>query len=163
MKFLLFNLIVAGALVYLFGAGPVTNAVTDGVAVVAKITDKLVDKAKDIGGRGESAAPPAQAKPARKKVPKKVTAAPRSPAVVKPVVPAPAPAAQGAPERKAANLAPIIEAVDVRTLPVHAAPSPAITEAKAKAAKFMTPKQRWRELNRLAHDMELMYADKVTR
>lgn len=126
MKFLLFNVIVASALVYLFGAGPATNVVTDGATVVAAHVGKALDSVR---------------RPGRETSPEKPEPAPSPPPA-------------------------IVEARDVRTLPAHSAPSPVKTEtspAKAEAAKIMTSKERRRELNRLAHDMELMYVEKTAR
>ena len=62
------------------------------------------------------------------------------------------------------SLPPITDVTEVKVVPVHPV-SPTVEvndEPKDEAPKFMTPEQRWRELNRLAHDMQMMFSDKVT-
>jgi hypothetical protein len=160
MKFLLFNLTVAGALVYLFGAEPVTNVVTDGIAAVAGY----------VGWASDTDPPPARPERPLATISNPVKEPPEQ--AVPPVAMQPAGPASPAPEPVIEAMPPIADVVEVRTLPVRAVPPPASVESGNRTAaagvteaapKFMSPKERWRELNRLARDMELMFADKVTR
>jgi hypothetical protein len=69
-------------------------------------------------------------------------------------------------QTKPTPLPPIAEVVEVRTVPVHKAPIEKKVLSgvlQADAPQFMTPRQRWLELNRLAYDMEVMFADKMAR
>jgi len=148
MKFLLFNLIVAGALVHLFGIEPLTKAATEGTGSIAAYVDEKFDSS------------PAPKRYVPEENPQLAPAAVKHSAEI---LRGGAPASEALPPLT--NTAP-----EVRPLPVHAIPSPAGSFPKAepvskaaKAANFFTPKQRWRELNRLAYDMELMYDKKVER
>jgi hypothetical protein len=172
MKFLLFNVIVAGALVYLFGAGPVKQVATEGVAVAVDFTDKAVEALRQ-NGLAVLAEKPASSRETFKKerMPElqskfvNVKTAPATTPAAKTPSASPSPVIEVR-ETKPTPLPPIVEVVEVRTSPVHKMPIEKKVSSgvpQANAPQFMTPRQRWRELNRLAYDMEVMFADKMAR
>jgi hypothetical protein len=172
MKFLLFNVIVAGALVYLFGAGPVKQIATEGAAVAVDLTDKAVEALRQDGLAVVAGKPASFREPSKKErmaeLQRKFVNVQTTPAATPEVktTATPPPSVIEVRETKPTPLPPIAEAVEVRTAPVHKVPvekKVASSAPKIEAPQFMTPKQRWRELNRLAHDMEVMFADKMAR
>lgn len=184
MKFLMFNVVVIGALAYLaVGPGGADFFKTD-TAVPAPVTakpaiskDQIAAKAKELYeqvyakrmNEAEKFFSMVEKETAEDET-RTVAAAEPKPAVQE-AVPAPRPA----PQKKA----PVLTAAkEVAVVAVHKAPPPArpvgtgkaIVTAQntvqktepAAAPKFMTPRQRARELNRLVQDMEVFFADKLT-
>jgi hypothetical protein len=175
MKFLMFNVVVIGALAYLaIGPGGADFFKTDTV-IAAPVAAK-----EDIAAKAKQLYDEVYAKRMNEAEkffsmvdneftedePKKIAAAEPKPAVQE-AAPAPKPA----PVKKA----PVLTAAkEVQVVAVHKAPPPAapigtgkaiVTAQKtatAPAPKFMTPRQRARELNRLVQDMEIFFADKLT-
>lgn len=183
MKFLMFNVVVIGALAYLaVGPGGADFFKTD-TAVPAPVAakpalpkDEIAAKAKELYEQ-VYAKRMNEAKKFFSMVDKEITddetepiAAAEPKTVVQEAVPTPRPA----PVKKA----PVLTAAkEVQLVAVHKAPPPsqpvgtgkAIVTAEATpqtteaapAPKFMTPRQRARELNRLVQDMEIFFADKL--
>ncbi|MBT3532649.1 MAG: hypothetical protein HOB37_18625 [Rhodospirillaceae bacterium] len=174
MKFLMFNVVVIGALAYLVvGPGgadffksdtaqPVPVAAKEDIAAKAKalydeVYAKRMNEAEKFFSMVDKETPEDETK--------RVAAAEPKPAVQE-AVPAPNP--------KPVKKAPVLTAAkEIPVVAVHKAPPPAqpvgtgkaiVTASKtepAPAPKFMTPRQRARELNRLVQDMEIFFADKL--
>ena len=161
MKFLVFNLAVIGAIGFLVFHNN-DNSVTE--------TAKPMQRAEPA----EAVDPVLEVKQAAKEAVldiKKMVAAEMK------KIDAESAAAAHSPESMA-ETQPVVR--DVAARPVHRTPQFDPTKDKANRTatvkqanttqvaegdevKFMTPKQRRRELNRLARDMELMFADKLTK
>ena len=153
MKFLLFNAVVIGALVYLFSDDPsqlsdpkTVSAQTQKIVENAKRTVKasarvVKEKVNNFAEADQPAMPDPKPKPVvEQEAPRLPPAQPIEPWVVNPV--------------------PVVTAAKARRTPsVFKAPAPEVEVAEQP--KFMTPQQRRRELNKLAHEMELMFADKL--
>ena len=180
MKFLIFNGVVIGALAYLaIGPGGADFFKTDTV-IPAPVAAKRAISKDEIAAKAQELYEQVYAKrmiEAEKffsMVDKEITADGTkiiAAAVPKPVTPEIAPAPKPAPVKKA----PVLTATkDVKVVAVHKAPPPAAPVGTGKAIdtaqktepapapKFMTPRQRARELNRLVQDMEIFFADKLT-
>jgi hypothetical protein len=172
MKFLMFNVVVIGALAYLVvGPGvadyfktdtaqPVPVAAKEDIAAKAKELYDAVYAKRMIEAEKFFSMVDDEFNHAETKT---VAAAEPKPTAQE-AVPAPRPA----PVKKA----PVLTAAkEIPVVAVHKAPPPAtpigtgkaiVTAQKtATAPKFMTPRQRARELNRLVQDMEIFFADKL--
>ncbi|MFP6733807.1 MAG: hypothetical protein VB959_08195 [Rhodospirillales bacterium] len=191
MKFLMFNVVVIGALAYLaigpggagffksHQAGPAPLAAKPPVSKPVVSKDEIAAKAKEMYDR-VYAKRMREAEKFFSMVEKEITEDETNiiaAADAKPVAPeiAPAPAPEPAPTSEPGQNAPVLTAAkEVKVVAVHKAPAAAapvgtgkaiVTAQKsvpAAAPKFMTPRQRARELNRLVRDMEIFFADKLT-
>jgi hypothetical protein len=152
MKFMFFNLMAVIAILYL-------------VAVDGSPTSRLPDFLTSVGSKGDAKNGAELAERAHKKL------ANFKAMVEKVEVSVQNPVPEFAPPQKPIE----IVARPVNKVPVHQANKPKfkpiaqkstlkLVEAVAPlpAQKFMSRAERQRELNRLAHDMEMMFADKFS-
>ena len=164
MKFFVFNLVVVGALVYLLGDGSFGPAEPGSVLDQAQrlagaITDQGRDLARDAGvgllDREADADPWSAPEFADSEI-----------------APAPTLQAPAEIEPRPASLEAqaIAEAVAIddpsiarRRAEVLGEVEIAASDGAAEPLGFMTPRERQRELDALAEDMELLFADKVGR
>ena len=154
MKFLLFNALVIGSLIYLFSDEPGQLIAPETMSIQ---TQKIVEKATKTAK--------ATARIVKEKVNKLAEAD-------QPVKPEPVP--DTIIDEKAPPLPPAREIAPrtVKPMPVYTAErtssvtsvpkTPDLSADVAETSNFMTPQQRRRELNKLAHEMELMFADKLS-
>ena len=174
MKFLMFNVVVIGALAYLaVGPGGADFFKTDTAVPVPVVSkEDIAAKAKELYEQ-VYAERMNEAEKFFSMVDKEVTDDETDTIVAadpKPATQEAAPAPRPAPVKKA----PVLTAAkEIPVVAVHKAPPPAapvgtgkviVTAQKmepAPAPKFMTPRQRARELNRLVQDMEIFFADKL--
>jgi len=180
MRFLIFNLVVVGALFYLFAGGQpfkevdrngmlgkvalaVEKTVTSGRQMTAAVIDKVM---------GETETPAAPVVPAPKlaaKLPENLT----PPAIKAPPIQSPpihVPVQKVVPPRLAELTAPQPPAIVPPTIAPPAIKNAAVRQRRAEVmatgpvasqadkAKFMTPRQRRRELHALSEEMELLFA-----
>jgi hypothetical protein len=173
MKFLLFNVVVIGALAYLAinpnGMNFFASGSTDPALAVTK--EEIAAKAKEMYEH-VYAERLREAEKFFSIFDKEITeeasktVADTAPTPVKKPVPA---ETVSAPAQKAPALT---ETKEVQVVAIHKAPSPANPVGTGKAIvtaqktqtkpTYMTPRQRARELNRLVRDMEIFFADKLT-
>ena len=171
MRFLLFNLVVAGALIHLFGATPKTEAVSDSIASIKG----FLNNARDVPAQMSTAAKPVAAEQGIDNPSSEVVrSAPENKNTEQTSEPASVPSEETAEGTVTANaseqaMPPLDGMRDVRSSPKHAVPPRVELTVKAEtsveranAPEFMTPRQRWLELNRLAQDMETMFVDKLS-
>ena len=174
MKFLLFNLAVIAALVFLFNPDKadfraLADRAYETVGIARDGAEQVLEKAnqKALGALEKRVVEPARKKPE----PKPVAPAPKKQAVAK----APAPTEESAPAVTARKAA-----VPVNTAPPVAAAAepkldPAVAQRRAEVLgldapaagpaeeKLMSPDQRRRELFSLAEEMELFYVKRLNR
>ena len=168
MKFLLFNLVVAGALVYLFTADRAdvhmaADKVYEAAGDIKSVARNAVGKGRKLL-RGDDAAPaplPVAPKPLPKTEQKPVPkVSPAPPPVKRLVRSAPAPVVS---PKVVPTLPPEVahrRAEVLGTAPPKPAPRP-IAEIK-QGEGFMSPAERRKELFSLAEEMELLYARKIS-
>ena len=163
MKFLIFNIVVAGALIFLFAGnkGDLTAVAQKAEQVVSKIKTEAVEA---VGPKPET---PPPAKPVTPSVNvTKPAAAPvdASPSVAKPKAPASEPAAQPLPSVTIADRtpkAPLPPAVAKRRAEVLDEGATVVSEGSAE--KFMPAEIRKRELMLLSEKMEMFSAEAISR
>jgi hypothetical protein len=185
MKFLMFNVVVIGAIAYLAigpgGADFFKSDQADPAPIAAKPAISKPDvSADEIAAKAKAlydnvyAKRMADAEKFFSMVDKEITEDETrmiAEAEPKPVQPAVTPAPKPPPVEKA----PVLTAAkEVQVVAVHKAPPPAAPVGTGKAIvaaqnaepavapKFMTPRQRARELNRLVRDMEVFFTDKLS-
>ena len=184
MKFLMFNSVVIGALAYLAVGPSGADFFKTDTAIPAPVAAKPAVSKDEIAAQAKQLYEEVYAKrmnDAEKffsmvetelaEDETKMIAAAEPKPVVQEAVPAPNP--------KPVKKAPVLTAAkEVQVVAVHKAPPSArpvgtgkaiVTAeatpqkaAPAPAPKFMAPRQRARELNRLVQDMEIFFADKLT-
>ncbi len=162
MRYVMFNLLVVGALAFLLFDGEPPTTVRGAVDKIAVKAEQLVEKGKALVQPTETEAEPAKPETVVvERVPEPVAAP------AKPVPVAKAPVTE---TPVAAKPAPKRQAKPARTLPPDVAKRRAevlgeaavVAEAPA-APTFMTPRVRRGELAKLAEDMELLFVEKVVR
>ena len=158
MKSLVFNLLVVGALGFLLFDGNPPTSIRGAVDKVAATADQLVDKGRALV---DKPAPRPRAKPVPRVTPKPEPVVVTTPVTATPVEQAPPPAR---PSKVAAAPAPKLDPAVARRraevlgeLPDSAAMAPKV------APRFMAPRVRRTELNKLAEDMELLFVENVVR
>ncbi len=158
MRYVMFNLLVVGALAFLLFDGEAPTTVRGAV-------DKIAVKAEQLVEKGKALVQPTEAEPAKPAKPEPVVVE-RVPepvaAPAKPVAKVKAPVAAPAPTRVAKPARPLPPDVAKRRAEVlgEAAERPVET---ASAPTFMTPRVRRGELAKLAEDMELLFVEKMSR
>jgi hypothetical protein len=162
MKFLMFNLVVAGALVYLFTADRAdVHAAADRVYETA---DGIKSAARDAVGKGREllqgdqaaeSRPAPSPKPIQKPAPEASPVAPTVKQVAQSNIPRPVPPEVA--RRRDEVMGTALAAPVARAAPGQ----PNIPELK-QGEKFMSPAQRQKELFSLAEEMELLYARKIS-
>lgn len=166
MKFFVFNLVVVGALVYLLGDGSFGPAEPGSVLDQAQraagaITDQGRDLARDAGVGLLDREADADPWSAPELADSEIAPAPtlQAPAEIE-IAPRPA-----TPETQAIAEAAAIEDPSIarRRAEVLGEVEIAASDGAAEPLGFMTPRERQRELDALAEDMELLFADKVGR
>lgn len=147
MKFLLFNAAVVAAIVYLLAVDgdklPMNQTKIPDQVEWQKKFDRINDRVAELKANADAAEDITEASP------------PEAKQKIDP---------QPTPKKAPPLLAEREVKVPIVNLPPQSKPASkaeAIKEAKKADPKFMTPRQRRRELNRLAHDMEMMFADKL--
>ncbi len=165
MRYVMFNLLVVGALAFLLFDGEPPTTVRGAVDKIAVKAEQLVEKGKAMVQPTETETEPA--KPAKpepvvvERVPEPVAApakpvpVAKAPVAETPVAPKPAPKRQAKPAR------PLPPDVAKRRAEVLGE-APAVV-AEAPAPTFMTPRVRRGELAKLAEDMELLFVEKMSR
>ena len=170
MKFFVFNLVVVAALVYLLSDGSFGPAAPGSVLdhaqrAAGEITDKGRDLAHDAGmgvlehGAGAGEDPwVAHELADSEMVPEPMFEAPTEIEI------APRPV-QTTPETQAIAEGAAIDdrAIARRRAEVLGEVEIAASDGAAESPRFMTPRERQRELDALAEDMELLFVDKVGR
>jgi pyruvate/2-oxoglutarate dehydrogenase complex dihydrolipoamide acyltransferase (E2) component len=162
MRYLLFNLLVVGALAFLLFDGDPPTSVRGAVDEIAVKADRLVEKGKALVGRTEQerpAEPTAQVEraPIAEPEPKPAASAAAKPPASAPPPPAKPRKAAGAPAR---TLDPYVARRRAEVL--GEATGDGATDTTV-ATEFMAPRVRRGELHKLAEDMELMFVEKVSR
>ena len=162
MKFLLFNVVVAGALVFLFAGDR-----ADVGASVAALSDKAAEAVAETRSvpAGRAPEPEAVAPPAKTRVPVVQPAAKAPEAPEAPALPEPAPrrVASAAPP-KAPDLPPDVAERREKVLgDLLQDGTGAETVVEVDPKKFMSPEQRRRDLILLSEEMELFSADTLSR
>ena len=156
MKFLMFNLVVAGALVYLFTADRAdVHAAADRVYETA---DGIKSVARDAVGKGRELLQGDQAAESRPRPAPKPVQNPRPAAA--PVAPPVKQVARSIVPRPVSPEVARRRDEVMGTAPVDFGPGP-IPQIK-QGEKFMSPAQRQKELFSLAEEMELLYARKIS-
>ena len=158
MRYVMFNLLVVGALAFLLFDGEPPKTVQGAVDKIAAKAERMVETGKQLVQPTETkTAPPAKpAKPETvvvERVPKP------EPAKTVAKVAAPAPAAKTVAKAPVAKTAPPLPPeVAKRRAEVlgEAAPNTAVANAPEASPTFMTPRVRRGELAKLAEDMELL-------
>jgi outer membrane biosynthesis protein TonB len=147
MRYVMFNLLVVGALAFLlFDGNPPTT--------VRGAVDKIADKAEQMVEKGKALVQPTETEPAKpetvvvQRVPEPVAA----PAKPEPVAKVKAPVVAPAPKRVAKPARPLPPDVAKRRAEVLGEAAAVVAEAPA-APTFMTPRVRRGELAKLAEDM----------
>ncbi len=157
MRYVMFNLLVVGALAFLLFDGEPPTTVRGAV-------DKIAVKAEQLVEKGKAMVQPTEAEPAKPAKPEPVVVE-RVPepvaAPAKPVAKVKAPVAAPAPKRVAKPARPLPPDVAKRRAEVLGEAA-VVAEAPA-APTFMTPRVRRGELAKLAEDMELLFVEKVVR
>ncbi len=149
MKYLAFNLLVAGALAYMLIGGDPPRTIERALDMVVGKTGPAARAQKQA-----SRADPAKTRPA---------AAPETPS--RPAASPPAPAKTAAPEPIIASMTAAVARRRAEVL--GDAPARAATQAtpaprpSPRTESFMSPAERRRELETLAEDMEMVFFDKV--
>ena len=171
MKYLLFNLLVVGALAFLLFDGDPPATVRGAVDKVAIKADRLVEKGKALVGRTEEERRAERTPPSERPSPANSTTpaaeprpAPKPPTAVAATPPAAAPPPPSKPQKTIGAPARALDP-DVarrRAEVLGEAPGEAATDTSAKT-EFMAPRVRRSELHKLAEDMELMFVEKVSR
>jgi outer membrane biosynthesis protein TonB len=181
MRYLVFNLLVVGALAFMLFDGKPPQTAREAVDKIVVQTDRLIEKGKELAANpaptpepilAPKPAPeppvtrtadqvPAPAPKAKPPVARPMTApAPVAPpAPVKPVAVTSRPAETTVPSRADKKLPPDVarrraEILGTANEGVATPPSPTVESA------FMTPRQRRGELSKLAEDMELLFVEK---
>jgi hypothetical protein len=176
MRFLLFNVTVTAALIYLFAVGgpgvapSLKGKAEDLLATLTAAAGEAIDKISDPspgGGSDELRGQATPESPRKGGQPDRTTAlvpaAGELPAVdaSRPPPPPPSPtAAPIEPERSKPLQAPTVSR---KPEAARAAPSPSadpVTPSR-KRPRFMTPRERRRELQRLARDMEELFVNRL--
>jgi hypothetical protein len=162
MRYLLFNLLVVGALALLLFDGDPPATVQGAVDKVAIKADRLVEKGKALVGRAEQERaaepmPPAERAAIAEPEPKPAASAAVNPPAAAPPPPAKPRKAAGAPVRA---LDPDVARRRAEVL--GEATGDGATDTTA-ATEFMAPGVRRGELHKLAEDMELMFVERVSR
>ncbi len=161
MKFLMFNLVVAGALVYLFTADRAdVHAAADRVYETA---DEIKTVARNAVGKGRRLLQSDGAPPSRPIAPAPRARPQLDPKPVLKAAPAPPPVKQVARQEPTQKLSPEVIRRRDEVLG-NLSPSQiqsAIPEIK-KGESFMSSAQRQKELFALAEEMELLYARKIS-
>jgi biotin carboxyl carrier protein len=161
MRYVMFNLLVVGALAFLLFDGEPPTTVRGAVDKIAVKAEQLVEKGKALVQPTETEAEPA--KPAKpepvvvERVPEPVAA----PAKPVPVAKAPVAETPVTPKRVAKPARPLPPDVAKRRAEVLGEAA-VVAEAPA-APTFMTPRVRRGELAKLAEDMELLFVEKMSR
>lgn len=157
MRYVMFNLLVVGALAFLLFDGEPPTTVRGAV-------DKIATKAEQMVENGKALVQPTEAEPAKPAKPEPVVVERvPEPVATKPVPVAKAPVAETPVTPTRANK-------PARTLPPEVAKRRAevLGEAAerpveaAAAPTFMTPRVRRGELAKLAEDMELLFVEKMS-
>ena len=158
MRYVMFNLLVVGALAVLLFDGTPPKTIRGAVDKIATKATQMVETGKALVQPTETKTEPAKpAKPETvvvERVPEPVAAKP----VVK--VEAPAPVAKAPVAKPAKPLPPEIAKRRAEVLG-EAAPTAAVEAPQTPT--FMTPRVRRGELAKLAEDMELLFVEKVSR
>ncbi len=160
MRYVMFNLLVVGALAFLLFDGEAPTTVRGAVDKIATKAEQMVEKGKAMVQPTETETEPAKPEPVVvERVPEPVAAKPvpvaKAPVAETPVAPKPAPKRQAKPAR------PLPPDVAKRRAEVLGEADP--TTAEATAPTFMTPRVRRGELAKLAEDMELLFVEKMSR
>jgi hypothetical protein len=161
MKFLMFNLVVAGALVYLFTADRAdVHAAADRVYETA---DEIKSVARNAVGKGRRLLQGDEAAPARP-IPSAPQARPQIQQIPVPkAAPVPPPVKQVARRGSIPNLSPeVIRRRDEVLGNVSPSREQAAIPEIKKGENFMSAAQRQKELFSLAEEMELLYARKIS-
>ncbi len=160
MRYVMFNLLVVGALAFLLFDGEPPTTVRGAV-------DKIAVKAEQLVEKGKAMVQPTEAEPAKPAKPEPVVVE-RVPepvaAPAKPVPVAKAPVTETPVAAKPANKPARTLPPDVAKRRAEVLGEAAVVVAEAPAAPtFMTPRVRRGELAKLAEDMELLFVEKVVR
>ncbi len=188
MKSLIFNGLIISAMVYLLAGGNTPQALTDGAKRVVNVTRDLAvttglvkpaiptrkrERIFRPNGKQATATPPRPGQPpetvARQQRPatgRALKTAPEAdPARPRPRAKIAAPAMPAAPRwEDGTKTVPVTDPVIARRRAevLNEAPKP-VTSGSKNPPQFMKPRQRRRELERLAEEMELMFAEKLSR
>ena len=160
MRYVMFNLMVVGALAFLLFDGEPPTTVRGAVDKIAVKAEQLVEKGKAMVQPTETETEPA--KPAKpepvvvERVPEPVAAP------AKPVAKVKAPVAAPAPTRVAKPARPLPPDVAKRRAEVLGETAE-VAAARPTSPTFMTPRVRRGELAKLAEDMELLFVEKMSR
>ena len=158
MRYVMFNLLVVGALAFLLFDGEPPTTVRGAV-------DKIAVKAEQLVEKGKAMVQPTEAEPAKPAKPEPVVVE-RVPepvaAPAKPVAKVKAPVAAPAPTRVAKPARPLPPDVAKRRAEVLGEAAE-VAAARPTSPTFMTPRVRRGELAKLAEDMELLFVEKVVR
>jgi hypothetical protein len=181
MRFILFNITVGIALIYLFKGGELPmpdlqaglNQAKAHIGEITKTIDVAAGKShgRDVIRQPKPTPKPQpkhQPKPQPKPKPKKAKTAPNLPPLDKPIQVAARPEPKNAPNTATSVIPPVppaLPAIEARRAEVMAEGQPAQTAPRRVALKdgtsLMTLAERRRELNALAEEMEMLYIDKV--
>ena len=158
MRYVMFNLLVVGALAFLLFDGEPPTTVRGAV-------DKIAVKAEQLVEKGKAMVQPTEAEPAKPAKPEPVVVE-RVPepvaAPAKPVAKVKAPVAAPAPTRVAKPARPLPPDVAKRRAEVLGETAE-VAAARPTSPTFMTPRVRRGELAKLAEDMELLFVEKMSR
>ena len=158
MRYVMFNLLVVGALAFLLFDGEPPTTVRGAV-------DKIAVKAEQLVEKGKAMVQPTEAEPAKPAKPEPVVVE-RVPepvaAPAKPVAKVKAPVAAPAPTRVAQPARPLPPDVAKRRAEVLGETAE-VAAARPTSPTFMTPRVRRGELAKLAEDMELLFVEKLSR
>jgi hypothetical protein len=160
MRYVMFNLLVVGALAFLLFDGEPPTTVRGAVDKIAVKAEQLVEKGKALVQPTETEAEPAKPETVVvERVPEPVAAKPvpvaKAPVTETPVAAKPAPKRQAKPAR---TLPP-----DVAKRRAEVLGEAAVVAEAPAAPTFMTPRVRRGELAKLAEDMELLFVEKMSR
>lgn len=161
MKFLMFNLVVAGALVYLFTAERAdVHAAADRIYETA---DEIKSVARNAVGKGRRLLQGNEAEPARS-IPPALQTRPQIQQNPTPkAAPVPPPVKQIARQGSIPNLSPeVIRRRNEVLGNVTQPPKQTVIPEIKKGERFMSSAQRQKELFSLAEEMELLYARKIS-
>jgi biotin carboxyl carrier protein len=159
MRYVMFNLLVVGALAFLLFDGEPPTTVRGAVDKIAVKAEQLVEKGKALvqPTETETEAEPAKPEPVVvERVPEPVAAKPV------PVAKAPVAETPVTPKRVAKPARPLPPDVAKRRAEVLGETAERPVET-ASAPTFMTPRVRRGELAKLAEDMELLFVEKMSR
>jgi hypothetical protein len=186
MRFILFNITVGLALIYLFKGGEMPmpdwqSGLAEAKAQIGEITNTVPAASKTIDvaagkshGRDVIRQPKPAPKPQPKPKSKKAEPAPKLPPLDKPIQVAARPEPKQAPNKATYNIPPVppvppaLPAVEARRAevmaegnPSQSVPHPTRQVALKAGTSLMSSAERRRELNALVEEMEMLYIDKV--